>query len=33
MDALLHRGDAERAAGWRHVLQVILEIQGSGTKH
>jgi hypothetical protein len=33
LDALLHRGDAESAAAWRRVIQVILEIQGRGTKH
>jgi hypothetical protein len=33
LDALQRRDDAESAAGWRRVLQMILEIQGSGTKH
>jgi hypothetical protein len=33
LDALLHRGDAESAAAWRRVLQVILAIQDSGTTH
>jgi hypothetical protein len=33
LEVLLHRGDAESAAAWRRVLQVILAIQGSGTTH
>jgi hypothetical protein len=33
LQALLHRGDAEGAAGWRLVLREILEIQGVGPKH
>jgi len=33
LEELLARGDAEAAEGWRCVLRVILEIQGSGTRH
>jgi hypothetical protein len=33
LEALLRRGDAEGAVGWRRVLRVILEVQGIGTQH
>jgi hypothetical protein len=30
LELLRHRGDAESADGWRRVLEVTLELQGSG---